>query len=60
MNVLLYSAYGSLFFLAFAVQFVETLTLKDSIKEEMIDLLIDYGSFFTISGSIIMVIDSIL
>lgn len=60
MNVLLYSAYGSLFFLDFAVQFVETLTLKDSIKEEMIGRLIDYGSFFTISGSIIMVIDSIL
>ena len=60
MNVLLYSAYGSLFFLAFAVQFIETLTLKDSIKEEMIDRLMDYVSFFMISGSTIMVIDSLL
>lgn len=60
MNGFLYSACGSLFFIVFAAQFIETLTLKDSTKEEMIERLMTYGSFFIISGSIIMIIDSTL
>lgn len=46
--------WASLFFLCFTTQLIDNLTLKDSIKNNMLDKNINLTNVYLVSGSIIL------